>query len=113
MMIFCPGIQLYRLKPLRSLGVHGFNVQWGAWIFIQLYPIVYVHGPVRALWPHLFFAEYTLFTLQPTWMYPPPNGKNDNLCQCSTVGYSLFSACAGCQEQGWVRYGHIDFFNLY
>jgi hypothetical protein len=60
--------------------------------------------------PHVLisFAEYTVFQLQPGWVYFGPSGiDNANLCECSTVGYSLYSACGACQEQEWVTYDHI------
>lgn len=33
------------------------------------------------------------------------NAHSDEICECSTVTYSLFSACAACQGHGWVKYG--------
>ena len=58
----------------------------------------------------LSFAEYLLWPLQPTWVYFGPSGTdNANLCECSTVGYSLFSACGACQEQEWITCDHIMF----
>ena len=54
------------------------------------------------------FAEYTVFQLQPGWVYFGPSGiDNANLCECSTVGYSLYSACGACQGQEWVTCDHI------
>lgn len=50
-------------------------------------------------------GQYTVFQLQPGWVYFGPSGiDNANLCECSTVGYSLYSACGACQEQEWVTW---------
>ncbi|KAI0275677.1 hypothetical protein BGY98DRAFT_44273 [Russula aff. rugulosa BPL654] len=50
-------------------------------------------------------GQYSLWPLQPTWVYFGPSGTdNSDLCECSTVGYSLFSACAACQEQDWITW---------
>ena len=58
----------------------------------------------RALSSRLF-ADFTVFPLQPGESYNGPAGVDDsNLCKCSTVGYSLISACGGCQGQTWVTY---------
>ena len=51
------------------------------------------------------FVAFTVDPLQPGYSYPGPNGTdNSDLCKCSTVGYSLISACAGCQGEHWIRY---------
>ena len=56
------------------------------------------------------FAEYTVFQLQSGWVYFGPSGiDNANLCECSTVGYSLYSACGACQVDQWVTCDHIVF----
>ncbi|KAH9976940.1 hypothetical protein BJV77DRAFT_1053249 [Russula vinacea] len=47
-------------------------------------------------------GQYTLMPLQPNYTYPGATSAAANLCYCSTVGYSLFSACAFCQEGFWV-----------
>ncbi|KAN0119096.1 hypothetical protein V8E52_004543 [Russula decolorans] len=50
-------------------------------------------------------GQYTVFQLQSGWVYFGPSGiDNANLCECSTVGYSLYSACGACQEQEWVTW---------
>jgi len=38
------------------------------------------------------------------WTYPGPYAGEDDLCQCSTVVYSLVSACAGCQGTTWISW---------
>jgi hypothetical protein len=62
-----------------------------------------------ALWSHLI-AEYKLGPLSPGYVYSGP-GRPDhsdtaNLCLCSTVGYSLFSACGACQGRDWMKCGY-------
>ncbi|KAH9995304.1 hypothetical protein BJV77DRAFT_239913 [Russula vinacea] len=53
-------------------------------------------------------GSFTIEPLQPGDMYRGPQGEDDaNLCKCSTVGYSLISACAGCQGGRWV--GWLEF----
>jgi hypothetical protein len=53
----------------------------------------------------LSFAAFTISPLQQGYSYFGPSGVDDsNLCKCSTVGYSLLSACGGCQGQTWVTY---------
>jgi hypothetical protein len=37
-------------------------------------------------------------------MYGGPYGGQANTCICSTIVYSLVSACAGCQGSSWVEY---------
>ncbi|KAF8465587.1 hypothetical protein DFH94DRAFT_354215 [Russula ochroleuca] len=46
-------------------------------------------------------GQFTLMPLLPNYTYPDPTSTAANLCYCSTVGYSLFSACALCQEGQW------------
>ena len=56
-------------------------------------------------------TEYAVSTLQPGYTYFGPRGPDDSdLCECSTVGYSLFSACAACQGEEWITYGFCPFF---
>ena len=51
------------------------------------------------------FVAFTILPLQPGYSYFGPSSVDDsNLCKCSTVGYSLLSACGGCQGQTWVTY---------
>ncbi|KAH9984275.1 hypothetical protein BJV77DRAFT_200144 [Russula vinacea] len=50
-------------------------------------------------------STYTMAPLQPGQSYSGPSGVDDsNLCKCSTVGYSLVSACGGCQGQTWITW---------
>ncbi|KAI0270215.1 hypothetical protein BGY98DRAFT_1190076 [Russula aff. rugulosa BPL654] len=50
-------------------------------------------------------GSFAVGPLQPGESYPGPSGTdNSNLCKCSTVGYSLISACTGCQGERWIRY---------
>jgi hypothetical protein len=62
---------------------------------------------IRASWSYLF-AEYNLSALLPGLIY---RGANEilaaDLCLCSTVGYSLFSACGACQAAEWMPCGFI------
>ena len=46
-----------------------------------------------------FFAEYTIGPLAPNYYYIGPSSSNNNSCQCSTVAYSLMSACGDCQNR--------------
>ena len=58
----------------------------------------------RALSSRLF-AAYTIVSLPPGNSYAGPSGVDvSNLCKCSTVGYSLMSACGGCQGGKWITY---------
>ena len=58
----------------------------------------------------LSLSEYTLVPLSPGYEYYGPHGDADaDLCYCSTVAYSLLSACGACQGQKWIVYGHYVF----
>ncbi|KIM87187.1 hypothetical protein PILCRDRAFT_303122 [Piloderma croceum F 1598] len=49
-------------------------------------------------------GEYIVQPLAPSYHYIGPTVKQDNPCQCSTVVYSLMSACGMCQNrtiEGW------------
>ena len=55
--------------------------------------------------PLLSFIAFTFGPLKPGYNYLGPANANDsNLCKCSTVGYSLISACGGCQGANWITY---------
>ena len=50
-----------------------------------------------------FFPAFTISPLQPGMEYFGPTALEEaNLCLCSTVGYSLASACGGCQQGEWI-----------
>lgn len=50
-------------------------------------------------------GSFTVDPLPQGHSYPGPGGTDDsNLCKCSTVGYSLLSACAGCQGEHWISW---------
>ena len=64
----------------------------------------------RALWSP-FFPAFSIGGLKPGQKYFGPSSPDDaDLCMCSTVGYSLVSACGGCQQGNWVPY---DFCHCY
>jgi hypothetical protein len=41
------------------------------------------------------------------WPHCPRGPDNSNLCECSTVGYSLFSLCVACQGEIWITCGYF------
>jgi hypothetical protein len=48
-------------------------------------------------------AAFTIYPLQSGQSYGRPTGDNStNLCMCSTVVYSLMSACDACQGETWI-----------
>jgi len=63
------------------------------------------------------FPAFTVPTLVPGYSYTGPSGPdNSNLCKCSTIAYSLISACGGCQGAKWITYGShslLDSWGLY
>lgn len=60
---------------------------------------------IGGLYRLTLFAAYTISPLHLGEAYYGPNGDNDlNSCMCTTVIYSLFSACAGCQGGNWITY---------
>ena len=60
---------------------------------------------ISELYHLVSFAVFTIMPLQPDEGYTGPTGVDDaNLCKCSTVGYSLLSACGGCQDAQWITY---------
>ncbi|KAH9984289.1 hypothetical protein BJV77DRAFT_200464 [Russula vinacea] len=53
---------------------------------------------------------FTIDPLPPGYSYIGPSGADDSdLCKCSTVGYSLISACGGCQGQSWITWSEYSF----
>ena len=57
-------------------------------------------------WPSHLLTVFTVDPLLPGEEYFGPSGvDNSNLCKCSTVAYSLVSACAACQDAEWITYG--------
>jgi hypothetical protein len=55
--------------------------------------------------PYFPLSVFIVDPLRPGYSYTGPSGIDDSdLCKCSTVGYSLISACAGCQGEDWIRY---------
>src|SRR5260221_7513478 len=65
---------------------------------------------VWALWTYLY-AAYTLAPLASGYVYPGPSQVYSSQCECSTIGYSLISACDACQGQNPFECDHICFFS--
>ncbi|KAI0297411.1 hypothetical protein BC826DRAFT_165735 [Russula brevipes] len=56
--------------------------------------------------------SYTIPRLDPGRNYKGPDGlDNGNLCKCSTVMYSLISACGACQTQSqeWISWSEYSY----
>lgn len=49
-------------------------------------------------------ATFTLQPLPPGFLYLGPDPANANSCRCSTVYYSLLSACAACQGDSFIKW---------
>ncbi|KDR73491.1 hypothetical protein GALMADRAFT_251199 [Galerina marginata CBS 339.88] len=49
-------------------------------------------------------ADFTLAPLDPGFVYLGPQPANANSCRCSSVYYSLLSACAVCQDRNFIRW---------
>ncbi|KAH9955848.1 hypothetical protein BC827DRAFT_827384 [Russula dissimulans] len=50
-------------------------------------------------------GSFTISSLMPGYTYSGPSGPDDsNLCKCSTVAYSLISACDACQGSSWISW---------
>ncbi|KAH9955177.1 hypothetical protein BGW80DRAFT_1396266 [Lactifluus volemus] len=49
-------------------------------------------------------GSYDLPALNQGSSYRGPDVGNSDLCRCSTVVYSLLSACGGCQEESWISW---------
>ncbi|TFK42438.1 hypothetical protein BDQ12DRAFT_274708 [Crucibulum laeve] len=47
---------------------------------------------------------FNITQLQTGFVYIGPSLNNANECVCSTVFYSMLSACAACQEKNWLRW---------
>ncbi|KAH9984237.1 hypothetical protein BJV77DRAFT_202333 [Russula vinacea] len=56
-------------------------------------------------------GSFTTWPLQPRVAYAGPNGTigaNLKLCMCTTVAYSLISACGGCQGGTWITWSEYS-----
>ncbi|EDR14361.1 uncharacterized protein LACBIDRAFT_306125 [Laccaria bicolor S238N-H82] len=53
-------------------------------------------------------GEFTLSPLAPDYVYLGPSVANANSCRCSSVYYSLLSACANCQGRNFLRWSAYD-----
>lgn len=49
-------------------------------------------------------GQFEIPALPPGSMYGGPYGGQGNTCICSTIVYSLVSACAGCQGSSWIEW---------
>jgi hypothetical protein len=49
-------------------------------------------------------AEFNLSPLSPGYVYLGPSVANANSCRCSSVYYSLLSACAYCQGRNYLKW---------
>ena len=69
---------------------------------------------LASLYSLISFAAFPLSTLDPNdSSYGGPDYTDaSNLCECSTVGYSLVSACGGCQGHTWITYDSCRGFSL-
>ncbi|KAI6109476.1 hypothetical protein F5141DRAFT_1214992 [Pisolithus sp. B1] len=53
---------------------------------------------------HIFLLEFNVYTLGPGTEYVGPYVDEANDCECSSVTYSLVSACAYCQSYNYVSW---------
>ncbi|KAI0246197.1 hypothetical protein BJV78DRAFT_1286662 [Lactifluus subvellereus] len=54
-------------------------------------------------------GAFTIDPLGPGESYFGPSGDDDgNLCKCSTVAYSLLSACDACQQETWIDWSEYS-----
>ncbi|KIK08218.1 hypothetical protein K443DRAFT_672712 [Laccaria amethystina LaAM-08-1] len=53
-------------------------------------------------------GQFTLAPLAPDYVYLGPSAANANSCRCSSVYYSLLSACANCQGRNFLRWSAYD-----
>jgi hypothetical protein len=60
---------------------------------------------IQALCSHLY-VDFTLSPLDPGESYFDGNTTFSS-CECTTVGYSLISACGACQGETWYKCGNI------
>ncbi|KAF8212031.1 hypothetical protein K438DRAFT_1223784 [Mycena galopus ATCC 62051] len=49
-------------------------------------------------------SKFVVAALRPGENYPGPSLQQSNACRCSSVLYSLLSACATCQSAKYLRY---------
>lgn len=49
-------------------------------------------------------TDFTLAPLAPGFVYLGPPPENANSCRCSSVYYSLLSACAVCQDRDFIKW---------
>ena len=52
-------------------------------------------------------TDVTLVPLPTGYVYEGPGRDSSTMCACSTIGYSLLSACVACQEQTPSKCDHI------
>ena len=65
-------------------------------------------------WRWLFYhAGSVIPSLPPGTSYDGPSADGSNECTCSSVYYSLLSACAICQERPTIRYNFYLFLMLF
>lgn len=94
-----PGVQLYLPKSLPSRRIHAVHVfrGWSVGVFIFLLWTAFVISSHH-------FSAFDVGSLPSGYVYTGPDGSDNNdTCKCNTVTYSLLSACAACQGEGWVR----------
>ncbi|KAJ3538365.1 hypothetical protein NMY22_g5195 [Coprinellus aureogranulatus] len=53
-------------------------------------------------------GDFTLTPLQPDFVYLGPSVAAATQCRCSTVYYSMLSACATCQGNNFIRWGRYS-----
>lgn len=53
-------------------------------------------------------GQFTLSPLAPDYVYLGPSVSTANSCRCSSVYYSLLSACANCQGRNFLRWSAYD-----
>ncbi|KAJ7271979.1 hypothetical protein B0H12DRAFT_672587 [Mycena haematopus] len=60
-------------------------------------------------------SEFVVAPLGPGEYYPGPSLEQSNPCRCSSVFYSLLSACAICQSKGYLRWSayHLNCSSVY
>ncbi|KXN92203.1 hypothetical protein AN958_08656 [Leucoagaricus sp. SymC.cos] len=51
---------------------------------------------------------FTLTPLEPGFVYLGPSKITQNSCRCSSVYYSMLSACAACQDSNWLDWNQYD-----
>ncbi|TEB26544.1 hypothetical protein FA13DRAFT_1019152 [Coprinellus micaceus] len=53
-------------------------------------------------------GDFTLTALQPDYVYLGPSVSAATPCRCSSVYYSMLSACATCQGNNFIRWGRYS-----